>query len=233
MNEGFFADIDRLLSGLAEANITPISFTNFSFSLAVSVVIGLMLFGLYNKSPVVRNGDVRFSALLVLVVLITATIITFIKSSLVLSIGLVGALSIVRFRTPIKDPVDLGFLFASIAFGIGVGASQIRFTLFAAVAFVATVFVLGYFIKRNDGYKSYFVNVSGVSTLDSMAELAGALAETFGRASVVRADPNGSGHWDVYLEVLSVNSSRDVLGQFAVVNKRFPEYRFEIIRSQV
>ena len=61
----------------------------------------------------------------------TMIVITVVKSSLALSLGLVGALSIVRFRTPVKEPEELVFLFCSIALGLGIGANQYLFSFFA------------------------------------------------------------------------------------------------------
>ena len=76
------------------------------------------------------------------ILLTTTLIITVVKSSLALSLGLVGALSIVRFRTPIKEPEELAYLFLSIAIGLGLGANQVVATVIASplILTVMTVF---------------------------------------------------------------------------------------------
>ena len=75
--------------------------------------------------------------------LTTMLLITVVKSSLALSLGLVGALSIVRFRTPIKEPEDLLYLFFSIAIGLGLGANQIMVTCLMAGVIMILLIILG------------------------------------------------------------------------------------------
>lgn len=82
---------------------------------------------------IVYNSN--FNVLLVMVALVTSFIVMAISSNILLSLGMVGALSIVRFRTAVKDPLDVGFLFFAIAVGITSGAGLY------IVAFVATVFI--------------------------------------------------------------------------------------------
>jgi len=77
---------------------------------------------------------------------ITFLVIVIVKSSLALSLGLVGALSVIRFRTPIKEPEDLAFLFLAIAIGIGFGALQIYATL---IVFITIVTMIWFFLSRN------------------------------------------------------------------------------------
>lgn len=76
---------------------------------------------------------------------ITFLVILIVKSSLALSLGLVGALSVIRFRTPIKEPEDLTFLFLSIALGIGYGALQIYST---TIVFIVIIFIIWFFLSR-------------------------------------------------------------------------------------
>ncbi len=76
---------------------------------------------------------------------ITFLVILIVKSSLALSLGLVGALSVIRFRTPIKEPEDLTFLFLSIALGIGYGALQIYST---TIVFIIIIFIIWFFLSR-------------------------------------------------------------------------------------
>jgi MFS family permease len=76
-----------------------------------------------------------------ILMLATVLIISIVQSSIALSLGLVGALSIVRFRTPIKEPEELAYLFVAIALGIGIGAGQIMITVMAA-AVIMVVLVL-------------------------------------------------------------------------------------------
>jgi hypothetical protein len=86
-------------------------------------------------------------------------IISIIKSSIALSLGLVGALSIVRFRTPVKEPEELLYLFVAIAVGIGLGANQIIATLIGFVTICFGIIPLAFFGKSNMSYKSSFIEI--------------------------------------------------------------------------
>lgn len=83
----------------------------------------------------------NFGILLVLTSLVTSVILLTISSNLVLSLGMVGALSIVRFRAAVKDPLDVGFLFWSVAAGITCGAGLYLFSLVGTV-FIAVIYIL-------------------------------------------------------------------------------------------
>ena len=115
-------------------------------TLAINMLLGLLLASLvawyyseYGRSLSHRG---RLASMLPILAMITVLIISVVKSSLALSLGLVGALSIVRFRTAIKEPEELLFLFLAIAIGLGVGADQRWVTV------VGVAFVLGYMAFR-------------------------------------------------------------------------------------
>jgi uncharacterized membrane protein YhiD involved in acid resistance len=188
MEDSYFQKIDKLITGLSVNTLAPVGILEFCTNLILAVLVGLIIYFSYRKSPLARNGDNRFAMLLCLVLLTTATIITFIKSSLVLSIGLVGALSIVRFRTPIKDPVDLGFLFASIAFGIGIGASQRSLTVIGVVIFIFTVYIFGKMSKDGEVFNKYYLNVNGIINLNEIHDLEGQLRNYFDAVSISKLE---------------------------------------------
>ena len=95
------------------------SVVQFLIMLAVSLGLGLLIAWHYERYFPFVSRSQGMSKTLVSIALITTLVITVVKSSLALSLGLVGALSIVRFRTPVKEPEDLVYLFLSIAIGIG------------------------------------------------------------------------------------------------------------------
>lgn len=112
-------------------------------ALACSLVILLVYRFFYRGACFSAN----FNILLMMTALITTTIIMTISANLVLSLGMVGALSIVRFRAAIKDPLDVGFLFWSVAVGITCGAGLYLFslvgTLFIALVYIALQLLRG------------------------------------------------------------------------------------------
>lgn len=113
----------------------PLSLPVLILNLFLGLCISLILAGYYLRYGRSLSNRTHFAAILPLLTLITLLVISIVKSSLALSLGLVGALSIVRFRTAIKDPEELIFLFFAIAIGLGMGADQ-RLPTLAAFAFM-------------------------------------------------------------------------------------------------
>lgn len=124
-----FSDVFK--SGFLE-NFAGFSLTDAIIGLGVSFLIGLFIFFIYAKSfsGVVYSSS--FNASLVLMTMITALIILGVTSNVVLSLGMVGALSIVRFRSAIKEPIDIVFIFWAISEGILCGAGLIPLALLGA-----------------------------------------------------------------------------------------------------
>jgi hypothetical protein len=120
----------------------PLSLPILILNLALGLVISLVVAAYYVKYGKSLSNRAQFAAIIPLLTLITLLVISIVKSSLALSLGLVGALSIVRFRTAIKDPEELIFLFFAIAIGLGMGADQRVPTL------VASAFMLLYLLSR-------------------------------------------------------------------------------------
>lgn len=122
--------------------VAPVSLVNFALNLLVGLILTLVVAWYYEHFGESLSNRGRFARLLPVLALTTALVISIVKSSLALSLGLVGALSIVRFRTAIKEPEELLFLFIAIAIGLGVGADQRWVTL------VGVAFILGYMAVR-------------------------------------------------------------------------------------
>tara|TARA_Y100000589_G_scaffold158269_1_gene150683 strand:+ start:546 stop:1229 length:684 start_codon:yes stop_codon:yes gene_type:complete len=124
--------IDKLFGNNIVGNITILDFfLNLLFTLFLSLLVGFI----YSKFGRSLSNRKEFASNFCLLSMTTMLIISIVKSSLALSLGLVGALSIVRFRTAIKEPEELIYLFISIAIGLGLGANQVLTT------FLATIFI--------------------------------------------------------------------------------------------
>ena len=118
----------------------PLSVSNILICICITALIGAYIFVLYRRINAAVFYNRNFNISLVTIAIITAAIIITIQSNIVVSLGMVGALSIVRFRTAVKDPLDLVFLFWSISIGIICGAG---FALIAIIAsLVLTVVIL-------------------------------------------------------------------------------------------
>ena len=119
-----------------------ISIPEFVISLFLTAITAYILKKVYVRfGQSLSNRDV-FSNIFVPIAMTTMVIITIIKSSLALSLGLVGALSIVRFRAAIKEPEELVYLFICIALGLGYGANQINVTLIGFLMIILTITLL-------------------------------------------------------------------------------------------
>ncbi len=118
----------------------PLSISAILICICITALIGAYIFILYRRINAAVFYNRNFNVSLVTIAIITAAIIITIQSNIVVSLGMVGALSIVRFRTAVKDPLDLVFLFWAISIGIICGAG---FALIAIVAsLVLTVIIL-------------------------------------------------------------------------------------------
>ena len=121
-------------------NISSISMLDMSIALVLAFLLGLFIFFIYKKSYSGVMYSASFGVTLVALSMITALLIMTVVSNIVLSLGMVGALSIVRFRTAIKEPMDIAFLFWSIAVGIVLAAGLIPLAVFGSI-FIGAVLV--------------------------------------------------------------------------------------------
>ena len=136
-----FGDIFKksFLEGYQSTDITT---SYVLITMAVTCVIALYVFLVYRLATKKVFYSLSFNISLVATALITATIIFTVQSSVVISLGMVGALSIIRFRTAIKDPLDLVYLFWSISIGIICGAGLAQFAVILSLLLTVIVVVL-------------------------------------------------------------------------------------------
>ena len=114
-------------------NIAHISITDMVLALFFSFFLGLFIFYVYRKSFSGVMYSASFGTALIALALITTILIMTVVSNVVLSLGMVGALSIVRFRTAVKEPMDIVFLFWSISVGIVLAAGLIPLAVFGSL----------------------------------------------------------------------------------------------------
>ena len=127
---------------LSTMSITPSSTVTILFAMLLALATGLFIFWVYKMNYKGVMYSQNFALTLVLMTLITTPVVMCIRNSIQLSMGMVGALSIVRFRTAVKDPLDTAYMFWSLTMGILLGAGQFFLAGLATVAIAALVFVL-------------------------------------------------------------------------------------------
>jgi len=134
-------------------DIIDIPLLEFTRNLAMGLILAVIFAWLVSKSTRLVVDTTQYMPLFLLLIPTMILIITVIKTSIALSLGLVGALSIIRFRTPIKEPEELAYIFIAIAIGLGLGANQVLATVigFAVVAIV----MLPAMFKRSTAARSH------------------------------------------------------------------------------
>ena len=113
--------------------LDSVSLLDTALALVLAFLLGLFIFLVYKRSYSGVMYSPSFGVTLIALTLITTLLILAVTSNIVLSLGMVGALSIVRFRTAIKEPLDIAFLFWSIAVGIVLAAGMIPLAVFGSV----------------------------------------------------------------------------------------------------
>ncbi|NLZ70568.1 MAG: DUF4956 domain-containing protein [Clostridiaceae bacterium] len=130
------------------------SLLDIALALLISLAIGLYIFFVYKKTFTGVMYSASFGVSIVGMTLITTLIILAVTSNIVLSLGMVGALSIVRFRTAVKEPLDITFLFWSISAGIVIGAGLIPMAVVGSL-FIGAILLI--FVNRKGTDTPYIV----------------------------------------------------------------------------
>lgn len=134
--------IDSITRSSFLENVTSFSLIDSVLAILVSTLLGILIFAVYKKTFSGVLYSRNFNISLIAMTMATALIIIGVTSNVVLSLGMVGALSIVRFRTAIKDPMDTFYLFWSIAAGILCGAGQIPLAIIGCVVIAIILLIL-------------------------------------------------------------------------------------------
>ncbi len=135
-------------------NVTAISMFDMALALVLAFGLGMFIFLVYKKTYQGVMYSSSFGVTLLALTMITTLVILAVTSNVVLSLGMVGALSIVRFRTAIKEPLDIAFLFWSIAAGIVLAAGMIPL---AVIGSVVIGLILLIFVNRKSHVNPYIV----------------------------------------------------------------------------
>jgi len=133
--------VDTIKSSVLENFTGTISITDMLLSLIVAFLISLFIIYVYRKTYTGVVYSKAFSLCILMLSMVTAMIIRTISSNISLSLGMVGALSIVRFRTAVKEPVDTGFMFWGISAGIMAGAGLYIIAIIASLILGVLYFV--------------------------------------------------------------------------------------------
>lgn len=180
-------------------------------NMGVALVLALVVCGTYKITYSGVSYSKKFNTSLLMMSLITTMVMNILGSSLALSLGMVGALSIVRFRTAVKDPRDTTYIFWAISIGLGAGSSNYYIIAIGSVLVAIISLIADLSFKGKD---VYLVIVRG--DLDSLEEIRSALFKAY-KASKLRAETIT----DEYAEVVYQVRLRDGegIGQYEEIKK--------------
>ena len=148
-----FTDI---LKGNFLAEFSAISVGGMLGAIALAFVLSLFIVYIYRITYSGVSYSRNFAGCMIMIAMVTALVIQVITSNVVLSLGMVGALSIVRFRTAVKEPADTAFLFWAIATGIICGAGYVTISILATLL-LGALFVVIYLLGKKQKSDSYMV----------------------------------------------------------------------------
>ncbi len=133
------------------ASLSPL---DMGLAMLIALCLGLFIFFIYKKTFAGVMYSASFGVTLIAMTLITTLIILAISSNIILSLGMVGALSIVRFRTPVKETLDIAFIFWAISAGIVIGAGLVPLAVFGTLFIGMVLFV---FVNRKSTDTPYLI----------------------------------------------------------------------------
>lgn len=191
-------------------NVTSVSILDMAIALVLAFGLGMFIFLVYKKT---YNGvmySAGFGTTLVALTMITTVVILAVTSNVVLSLGMVGALSIVRFRSAIKEPLEIAFLFWSIAVGIVLAAGMIPL---AVVGSVIIGIILLIFVNRKSHTNPYIV-VIRCSGHESETKAKGFLKEKAERC-VIKSKTAQKGAIELNIEIRLKDDNTDFVNELA------------------
>lgn len=174
------------------SGFSPKAIPGFIFSFFICAILSFLLGRLYVKYGNSLSNRKSFSKNFIVLAITTMFIISVVKSSLALSLGLVGALSIVRFRSAIKEPEELTYLFLTIAIGLGCGAGLTVLTIIAFLGVMVIVWFNNRFQKEVES-QCLYLTVSSTNPLNvDLTKIVNELKKYSSSIKLKRSDENSS-----------------------------------------
>ena len=192
------------------SNITAVSMFDMVLALVLAFGLGVFIYLIYKKTYAGVMYSSSFGVTLVALTMITTLVILAVTSNVVLSLGMVGALSIVRFRTAIKEPLDIAFLFWSIAGGIVLAAGMIPLAIFGSVLIGLIIL---FFANRKEHTNPYII-VLECDGHDSEQKAMAFLKERTNKCTV-KSKTARKGSVEVNLEIRLKDDNTDFVNQLS------------------
>ncbi len=194
-------------------NVTSVSILDMFIALVLAFCLGMFIFYVYKKTYSGVMYSSSFGVTLLALTMITTLVILAVTSNVVLSLGMVGALSIVRFRTAIKEPLDIAFLFWAIAAGIVLAAGMIPLAVIGSIIIGVILLI---FVNRKSGVNPYIVviNCDGADSERAAVEFLKSRTEK----SVVKSKTARRGSIELNMEIRLREDDTDFINELAAMN---------------
>ena len=161
---------------------------DLSIQLLTAILLSFLVRFYYTRYAAPMGNLGSIGNVIPILAVITFLVILIVKTSLALSLGLVGALSIVRFRAPIKDPMELTFIFIAIAIGLGTGAGKHWITTVVILIVLLIDFIRIHFSKREIEGKTLLIDIPGCSNTKTLEQVLNILKEGVGSMRLSRLE---------------------------------------------
>ncbi|MDA9693749.1 DUF4956 domain-containing protein, partial [Prochlorococcus sp. AH-736-P13] len=204
----------------------PLDAGSFVFSILLSLILAYILGKFYVRKGRNLSNKRILANVFPLLSITTCIVIAVVKSSLALSLGLVGALSIVRFRTPIKEPEELVYIFLSIAIGLANGADQYLAAIIGLTLAMLSLYITNINYRKTEN-NPIRLTIKGLQTNDfsRVIEVASQNCEKIEFNNII-SDENNDTSLTFSLKVSSVNKLDDLI---KTISDRFPNSSFSLI----
>lgn len=198
--------INIIQRAFANMALTSEDIFNILFSLIVAIIIGVVISQAYKLTHRGVNFETSFMTSLVMLAPIVALVMFFIQGNLVLSLGLVGSLSIIRFRTPIKDTRDMVYLFWVIAVGLGAGTYHWGMVTISSLIILTLIIILHFLKYGRSQNNDYILVISGESKLHR--ESIRSILHQYTAEAKMRSQSIDQDMWEIVYE-LNLSNTKD------------------------
>jgi len=191
-------------------NVASVSLLDMAIAMVLAFAIGLFIFLIYKKTYSGVMYSSSFGVTLIALTLVTTFVILAVTSNVVLSLGMVGALSIVRFRTAIKEPLDIAFLFWAIAAGIVLAAGMIPLAVIGSII-IGVIILL--FANRRSSVNPYIVVIRCQDSASEKQAVEYLTGKT--KKCVVKSKTARKGEIELNLEIRLAEDNTDFINELS------------------
>ncbi len=225
--------MDNDLLNNLQSQYNSLSSYSFTISILLAFALSSILSLVYKKKSHTLSNPESLARILPLLSIATTLIIAVVKSSLALSLGLVGALSIVRFRTPIKEPEELTYIFLSIGIGLAAGADQYKAAILGLFLFIGCIYLYNFLERKKSKQNLVRLSVSGISN-NQINNLLAIISENCSKVNFNNMYFGNNGEKDTKISLLILPRKFEEINTIAnKISKDFPSASVSIIDSEV